>query len=70
MRRLEKLVAGFKQVEKGTSMRMVAVKVKICGFTNYDDAMAAADMGADMLGFQFLSQKPAIYQARGRRRKS
>jgi phosphoribosylanthranilate isomerase len=37
---------------------MVAVKVKICGFTSYDDAMAAADMGVDMLGFNFYPKSP------------
>jgi phosphoribosylanthranilate isomerase len=30
---------------------MLIVKVKICGLTNYRDAAAAVDMGADLLGF-------------------
>jgi phosphoribosylanthranilate isomerase len=37
---------------------MLIPKVKICGLTNYRDAAAAMEMGADLLGFNFCPRSP------------
>ena len=41
---------------------MRIVKVKICGVTNIEDAQAAVDMGADIIGFNFFPKSPRFVE--------
>ncbi len=43
------------------------VKVKICGVTNYDDALLVTNLGADFIGFNFWPESPRKVSVNGAR---
>lgn len=47
---------------------MTRVQIKICGVTNIRDAQACAELGADMIGFNFYPQSPRYIEAKVARR--
>ena len=47
---------------------MTSVQIKICGVTNVKDAGACAEMGVNMIGFNFYSQSPRYIEPKLARR--
>jgi phosphoribosylanthranilate isomerase len=47
---------------------MTPVQIKICGVTNVKDAAACAEVGANMIGFNFYPQSPRYIEPKAARR--
>ena len=47
---------------------MTLVQIKFCGVTNLKDARACADLGANMIGFNFYSRSPRYIEPKVARR--
>jgi phosphoribosylanthranilate isomerase len=47
---------------------MNRIQIKICGVTNANDARAAAELGASMIGFNFYRQSPRYIEPKAVRR--
>jgi phosphoribosylanthranilate isomerase len=47
---------------------MTPLQIKVCGVTNIKDARACAELGADMIGFNFYPQSPRYVEPKVARR--
>jgi indole-3-glycerol phosphate synthase/phosphoribosylanthranilate isomerase len=49
-------------IEAGSETKSLSVKVKICGITSVEDAIAAIEAGTDMLGLNFFPPSPRFIE--------